>query len=284
MSPFIKTFVLLCAGTSAATTSAQEAAEPQAPRELRETRMQLMRSRVAALKALGSGGDVRSFGNEPAMRYNDTPRGVVDASVWILGAKGRPPAVLVLEFYDNDTVMYELTANDEPPQSVKGSTWEWKPENSKFEWVKILLDASPGATARLRQSQLKLLIRDFAASEEFNGQTYQLRILPRPIYEYEDNEHGVLSGAVFVIANGTNAEILMLVEARAPNGDAPAHWVAGFSRLATASLEVTYAKGDFWNSAQEPEYSPNRTPRNAAPYFSQGDMLDAEERDRFSRR
>lgn len=209
---------------------------------------------------------------------------MVDASIWVLGAGGRPPAVLVLEFYDNNTVMFELTANDEPPQSVQGAGWEWTPEDAEFQWVKVPVDAAPGGAARLRQSQLKLLIQDFAASEEFNGQTYQLRVLPRPIYEYKDPARGVLGGAVFVVANGTNAEILMFVEAREESDATPACWVAGFSRLATASLDVKYAKQDFWSSPSETEYNPNRPPRDAAAYFSQGDVLDEEEREAFRRR
>jgi hypothetical protein len=284
MRQSVAVLTILLTTSSAGVALSQEIDETQASRELRASRMSLMRSRVAALTATGRDGNLLAFGEEAAMRYNDTPRGVVDASVWILGAGGRPPAVLVLEFYDNNTVMFELTANDVPPQSVEGAGWKWTPEDAEFEWVKVPLDVAPGGTARLRKSQLKILVQDFAASEEFNGQTHQLRVLPRPIYEYEESDRGVLTGAVFVIANGTNAEILMLVEAREKSGTTPAHWVAGFSRLATASLEVTYAKQDFWSSPQESEYNPNRLPRNAAAYFSQGDLLDEDEREAFRKR
>ena len=192
--------------------------------------------------------------------------------------------MLTLEFYDNDTVMYELTSNAEPPQSVRGVGWEWKPQDQPFDWTKIPVKAAPGATAKLRQSQLKLLIREFTASEEFNDQVHQLRVLPRPTYEYEDASRGILSGAVFVIANGTNAEILMLVEARAKTDEEPPHWVAGFSRLATASLDVKYAKDEFWSSPNVAEYNPNRPPRAAEAYFSQGDILDQDKREAFQRR
>jgi hypothetical protein len=193
---------------------AQDGDDEQSAREVSAARLKLISRRVAALQAKDAKGEALTFGKEPAMRYNDTPRGVLDASVWILGDRGRPPAVLVLEYYDNDTVMYELTGAEHPPKAVQGQGWEWEPGDAPFEWVQIPVDAPPAATARLRNSQLKLLIRDMAASEEFNDQTYALRILPRPIHQYEDASTGVLSGAVFVVANGTNAEILLFVEAR----------------------------------------------------------------------
>jgi hypothetical protein len=263
---------------------AQDGNDGQTSRDLSETRLKLVGSRVSALQAKDANGEALAFSQEPAMRYNDTPRGVVDASVWILGDGGRPPAVLVLEYYDNNTVMYELTGAAHPPKAVQGQGWAWEPDDAPFEWVRIPVDAPPAATARLRNSQLKLLIRDMAASEEFNDQTYALRILPRPIHEYEDASNGVLSGAVFVVANGTNAEILLFVEAREEAGDQPAQWVAGFSRLATASLNVTYREQDFWSSASEPEFASNRRPPSAAAYFSHGESQTAEEREAFRRR
>jgi len=263
---------------------AQSPDETDASRELDELRMKKMRDRVAALSLTGRDGKPAGFTYEPAWRFDDNPRGIVDASMWILGKSGRPAAVLALEFYDNDTVMYELTSNAEPPQSVRGPNWEWKPQDQPFDWTEIPVKEAPGETAKLRQSQLKLLIREFSASEEFNDQVHQLRILPRPIYEYEDATRGILSGAVFMIANGKNAEILMLVEARAKTDEEPAHWVAGFSRLATASLDVKFAKDDFWSSPNTGDYKPNRPPRDAEAYFSQGDALDQDEREAFRRR
>lgn len=275
--------VLLSMSMVACAAVAQTPEETDVSRERRESRLKMMRTRVAGLATTGRDGQPAGFADEPALRFNDTPRGVVDGSMWMLGKSGRPAAVLTLEFYDNDTVMYELSSNAEPPQSVRGVNWEWKPQDQPFDWTKIPVKAAPGATAKLRQSQLKLLVREFSASEEFNDQVHQLRVLPRPIYEYEDAESGILSGAVFVVANGTNAEILMLIEARAKTDEEPAYWVAGFSRLATASLDVKYAKDEFWSSPNVAEYSPNRPPRAAEAYFSQGEILDEDEREVFRR-
>lgn len=284
MNRFALVAVLLSVTIGALAAVAQSLDETDAAQKLSELRLEKMRDRVAGLSVTGRDGKPAGFTYEPAWRFDDNPRGIVDASMWILGKSGRPSAVLALEFYDNDTVMYELTSNDEPPKSVRGVDWEWKPQDQPFDWTKIPAKEAPGETAKLRQDQLKLLLGEFSASEEFNDQVHQLRILPRPIYEYEDASRGILSGALFVIANGKNAEILMFVEARAKTDEEPAHWVAGFSRLATASLDVKYAKEDFWSSPNTGDYRPNRPAPDAEAYFSQGDALDQEERDAFRRR
>lgn len=284
MNRFAFFAVLLSVQIGAFAAVAESPDETDASRELRKLRMEKMRDRVAGLSITGRDGKPTGFTYEPALRFDDAPRGIVDASMWMLGKSGRPAAILALEFYDNDTVMYELTSNAEPPKSVRGADWEWKPQDQPFDWTKIPAKEAPGETAKLRQSQLKLLVREFTASEEFNDQVHQLRILPRPVYEYEDASRGILSGAVFVIANGKNAEILMLVEARAKTDEEPAHWVAGFSRLATASLDVKYAKEDFWSSPNTGDYRPNLLAPDAESYFSKGDMLDQNERNAFRRR
>lgn len=283
MNRFVFSAALLSVQIGALAAIAESPDENDASRKLREWRMEKMRDRVAGLAITGRDGKPTGFTYEPALRFDDAPRGIVDASMWILGKSGRPAAILALEFYDNDTVMYELTSNAEPPKSVRGAHWEWKPQDQPFDWTKIPAKEAPGETAKLRQSQLKQLIGDFSASEEFNDQVHQLQFLPRPIYKYEDASRGILSGAVFVIANGRNAEILMLVEARAKTDEEPACWVAGFSRLATASLDVKYAEEDFWSSPNTGDYQPGRLLPTAEAYFSKGDMLNQGEREAFRR-
>jgi hypothetical protein len=248
--------VLVCvigwAGTSAgqelqSATTEQQNQNNEQDQDLQKTRMALMRERIIALEAEGQDNEKATFGEEPVLRYNDLPRGVVDASLWILGEKGRPKALLVLEVYDNNTVMYEMSGTDNAPKTLQGPSWQWSPRRLEFDWTKIPVETPPGDTSRLRQRQLKLLSRDFTATEFFNNQTYPLRLMPQPIHEYEDKEKGILDGAVMVWAHGTNAEILMFVEAR-QDQDSPKEWVTGFSRLSTASLDIKYRQQDFWSS------------------------------------
>jgi hypothetical protein len=71
-------------------------------------------------------------------------------------------------------------------------------------------------------------------------------MMPQPILQYADKEKGVIEGALFVWAHGTNVEILMFLEAR-QGEDGDKHWACGFSRLSGANLNVDYNGQDFWN-------------------------------------
>ena len=237
--------------------------------------MEFMRARAAELKGVGEEDEEYLFSEEPILRYNDTARGVIDATVWALGREGRPRAVLVLESYQATSIQYELTTAAEPPKYVQARTWRWSPRQSGFAW-KTIPDASPPREARtVRRRQIKQLAQDFAASEEYRGQTYHLRLMPQPIHEYEDEERGVLDGAVFVWAHGTNVEILMFLEAQREEGSPP-YWTAGFSRLASASLDVKYRDQDFWSSPEQPGGTPT------TPYYFRSDPVRPEERAAFA--
>jgi hypothetical protein len=212
------------------------------------------------------------------LRYNDLARDVADASLWALGQKGRPRAMLVVEFYWKENfVHYEFTGVAEPPRLVRGPFFEWKPRIAPFTWLKLEGEAPPHATQSIRRRQIRQAAEKFSASEEWRGQTSQLRLMPQPILQYEDKEKGVIEGAVFVWAHGTNVEILMFLEGRQGEDDAR-HWACGFARLSGASLDVDYDGQDFWNSPQAVFGSQN------ASYFGQKVSLTDAEREAFAPR
>jgi hypothetical protein len=258
-----------------AASAGQEFKEPDVAKELREKRMDLMRNRVAALSAVGPAEEKPEFSEKPLLRYSDTTRDIVDATVWGLGRKGRPRAILVLEVYGGTYVQYELTAIADPPRLVRSARFQWTPRAPQFTWLKVPAKDPPHATQSVRLRQIKQAAQQFTASETWRGQTYQLRMMPQPILQYEDQEQGVLEGAVFVWAHGTNVEILMMLEARQGEGDAM-HWVAGFSRLAAASLDVDYNSQDFWTSPE------NLTANQSSPYFFHSEPPSAEESAAFA--
>jgi hypothetical protein len=68
---------------------------------------------------------------------------------------------------------------------------------------------------------------------------HQLRLLPTPVYRYA-NEKEVLDGALFAFAQGTNPEVLLLIEAL--RGETPGRWQYGFAPM--TSFEARVLRGD----------------------------------------
>ena len=237
--------------------------------ENRGRSLNLMQQKVSALETTGQGTKI-AFGTTPILRYNDVPRRITDASVWKLGPEGRPRAILVLEIYSGRSLQYELTAGADPPERVNANAWDWSPKPSNYQWVTIPVDAIAG-DERLQKRQLKQLVRGFTASEEYRGQRYALRLMPTPLDEYTDPEQGVVAGAVFAWAHGTNVELLMFVEFRRSKAK-KLSCAAGFSRLGSASLDVKFQEQAFWNAPSA------MRPTRSDPYYFQMETLSTDER------
>jgi hypothetical protein len=257
----------------AATCTGQDLDEAKARKALRETRMNLMRERVDSPNAVGASGKRLQFLQHPILRYGDTVRQVVDASVWALGRKGRPQAILALEIYREGSIQYEFTGTSELPKYVQVGTWRWEPRTTDFAWSTLDDEVPPSTVSAVRRRQMRDLARKFNAHEEFGGQTYQLRLMPRPILSYEDAASGIMAGALFVWAIGTNVEILMFIEARSDANTTPS-WAVGFSRLAAAKLDVRLTGQQVWSS-------PASSGRPTRAYFYRVVPLTAEERAAF---
>ena len=234
--------VLLSIGIVFAVVGISQAVDPESVARLGE-----MKRRISELKI--AGGDAKpKFVSEPLFRYSDPTRGVSDATMWRLGEKGRPAAILILENYPTSNVpwSYELSVTSENvPKTITSPGWEWRPEPMKHSWNRIE-NASPPSTQKFRRTrQEKQLIRKFRTIEEWGGKTFELRLLPKSVATYEDEKAGIVSGSVYVFAHGTNSELLMLLEAVKPK-DGKEHWRANFVRSGSARFEVRYDGKLFW--------------------------------------
>ena len=68
---------------------------------------------------------------------------------------------------------------------------------------------------------------------------YELRRLERPLHTYRDEENGILDGPLYTLANGTNPEIMLFVEARADLKDtSKSSWQFTVGRVSHAELHL----------------------------------------------
>jgi hypothetical protein len=100
---------------------------------------------------------------------------------------------------------------------------------------------APATDAAARRLQLKLLAGKFTGHEFWdpNNSRYELRRLDRPLHTYRDEANDLLEGGMYVLANGTNPEIMLFVEARVPAGGKPV-WQFTVGRMSHSELHVEY--------------------------------------------
>ncbi len=79
---------------------------------------------------------------------------------------------------------------------------------------------------------MRQLARRFAAKERYNNETTESRLIAQPIDRYQSEAEKIVDGAIFVLANGTNPEIGIVLESDAER------WRYGILRFCSAEATV----------------------------------------------
>jgi hypothetical protein len=222
--------------------------------KLGKARLRLMSETISAFKVSEA---APKFTSSPLLRYSDPTRGanqgnvLLDATVWRLGEKGRPAAIITLEIYSGKEttgiLSYEFLALHSQVLSLVHKT------NPKIAWRSagkgLPLTAGPpmASTAAARLAQMRKLVRCFEVRERTSDGDFDCRLMTQPIDRYESEADGIRDAALFTFANGTNPEVGILLEARTTG------WYFAAIRLSSAALTVNldgeqvahFENGDF---------------------------------------
>jgi hypothetical protein len=190
---------------------------------------------------------------KPLLSFGDATRSHQRGSLWAWGDKGRPVAVLEL-FRDSDRKKWVCSLCNTSGGKVRaardGREW-WKENESASELKDVPGADAPAADAAQRQRQLKGLAQKFTCHQFWdpNNSRYELRRLEKPLLTYRDPDAGILDGAFFVLANGTNPEVLLFLEARANPKDATKHtWRFAVGRSSHAAIHLLYDEKEVYES------------------------------------
>ena len=188
---------------------------------------------------------------DPIYRFNDPARKFSDGTVWAFGKIGRPAALVTLSLEKKSSGevqwVHEFTSLASGPVGASNpdhlGAWRWEPSEPGLAMTPIPKAPPPDKDGGSRLRQLRELARRFAAYELWDpnlnarAQRYELRLLPRPVHRYSEPAHGLIDGAIFLIAYGQDPEIALVIEARRVGDAAPA-WSYGMGRIAVARLLV----------------------------------------------
>ena len=188
-----------------------------------------------------------TFVARPLLRYNDPTRdlmdanvsGLVDAGVWRLGKEGRPTALVVLEIYRSadgkGTLAHEFLSLTEKKFSLRHGehSVQWDAAGTDLRLTSFEKPPPPAESAAGRLVQMRQLARRFSAKETLGENVIECRLMSQPIDRYKSEEEGVIDGAIFAFANGTNPEVGIVLEA------GKAGWKYGVVRLGAAKATVS---------------------------------------------
>ena len=219
--------------------------------------------KAAAQYSMQLGGDVPrelTFRETPVFRWSNPVQGSPDGAVFVWTDHGRPAAVLGIFPDDNtDTFVHEFQSLASGPiTATRSGETVWSPESAGVTFSPIPDAPKVAASEALRLTQMKQLTRQFSATflpwaVTDDAQRLELRLLPQPLHRYEapSEARDWSDGAIFAFAQGTDPQVLLLVEAR-KDGDS-SRWEYAFARSASGKVAGRLGEKEVW-SAQRHDF------------------------------
>lgn len=189
---------------------------------------------------------------EPILFWSQPVRGGDDGGVFLWTSDGRPVAIGTFFIWPpaegGQAITHELHSLTPHPFNADWNGRGWESPEGAIRWTALTDTDAPAATAERRLQQLKRLAGKFAAtSHGRDDRDWELRLLPRPLYRYElpkENKSDVLDGVVFGLVQGTDLEIVLLLEA--VSGKTPS-WRWAAARMSDLPLSLTLGGKEVWS-------------------------------------
>jgi hypothetical protein len=135
---------------------------------------------------------------------------------------------------------------ERPVRTRYGEREVWSPADAGVAFSAVSDAPAPAGSANQRLLQMKRLARDFTATKHSrDGGRQEMRLLPQPIYRYAATKQDVLDGAIFVLVEGTDPEVFLLLEARGTPDKAA--WMFAAARMNSTGFEVHYRDKPAWS-------------------------------------
>lgn len=191
---------------------------------------------------------------KPVFRYDDQPRRILDATLWVWTDEGRPVAFQKIEAVERGKPKWSFYSTSFSTQLIE---MEW-PGDRRFRSTEpgIVYRPVPGAPAvtstnTQRKRQMRELARQFSArivlADDSSG---EMRLLITPIYEFIDAKTKLCEGAVFGFGtNGTNPDLLLALESRPENGRL--QWCFAPARITTNGILLNHQDKQVWETPHE---------------------------------
>jgi hypothetical protein len=195
----------------------------------------------------------------PLLTYGDSARSNENGTLWAFGKSGRPLAFVELFLGNNkgEGWVHCLTlASDNLVVMKTPVGTSWTPKSVQIKPAPIADAPAPNAKETGRLRQMKDLARRFAAHQFWDpdNSRFELRLLVQPVHRYSDAKANLHDGAVFILAHGTNPEIILLIEALGDKLET-AHWHYSLARSSSAELHVELDGKEVWRQERTPGVS-----------------------------
>ena len=204
---------------------------------------------------------------EPVLRWTNPVQSDGAGEVYVWTDRGRPEAVVSIYRFVGASgkpglhhEFHSLSATRLSARGANGRTWS--PDQAGVEFKPVPDAAEPASSPAGRKRQMRDIADQFQADKTDRQEVQRtLRMLTQPLYRYESARDDVLDGALFAFVEGTDPEVLLLVEAR-QTGERY-QWQYALTRLNSVRLEAKYKDRSVW---EQPTIEYREYTRRDRPY------------------
>ena len=196
-------------------------------------------------------GDALKLVERPVLNWSNPERRTPAGGLFLWTKSGRPKVAMCI--YPSGGGRFEMEFQS---LSLGGLTMHrdeelvWNPQVAGGEWKDLETKYEVGKSASLRLSQMRRLASRFAARLTFDNQADRLlRMQSTPVFRYppKELESNVIDGAAFSFVQGTDPEVLLLIEATTDGGSEP-KWRYMLARMTIVRSIVSLDKQDVWRT------------------------------------
>jgi hypothetical protein len=230
------------------------AADDPAPADLqreRKQRLEFMKGKLAefAIELDKEPPVPMALADEPALRWTNPVRNVeVDGATFFWSKGGRPAAIATMSIRAEGKVFREIALlGDEPLVARRRERIVWTPKKNGVSFGPLANAPAPARSISLRLAQMRTQARRFKAGL-IKGNRVEARLLSQPLLRYADSENGLVDGAVFAFAEGTDPEILVLLEDRKDQEHPDGRWFFSVARMTSPPAEVELDEKVIWSA------------------------------------
>lgn len=193
---------------------------------------------------------------EPILRWSNPTAGAVNGDIFLYTLRGRPAAVV--SYYrwftpDWGSTIEVCALHASPFVGEVAGVRFWKPQSTALKFATLADAEAPAATPAARLVQLRRMANDFRAQlvdtrANDAGVQRALRRLTQPVFRYPAStaDTDYLDGAMFAFVEGTDPELLLLIEA-IPSPSS-AIWQFGIARMNRDQIQVLRGEKVVWEA------------------------------------
>jgi hypothetical protein len=183
--------------------------------------------------------------DEPILRFTNPIRNFFSDGGLFLWLDGkRPAAIATVSIRGNGSVWFETASLcPRPLRCLRKSNDYWMPQSASLTEQRLTDAPDPGASPSSRLTQMRRLCEQFAIrTEPRDEQPVRLRLMPQPVYRFDDEAAQIIDGALFAFTETTDPEVVVLLEAVQPMGAEKVYW--RFSAAKMTSRPVVAERND----------------------------------------